>query len=86
MADYNIPMTHLGPFTVKLDLPVAAPKIFLRVFFKKYKLYNLIKREIHILTTITTIKKIIKKKTKKIHKYIKFTIAFYEFSYFEIGA
>ena len=27
--------------------------IFLKVFLKKYKLYNLIKREIHILTTTT---------------------------------
>ena len=35
---------------------VAAPGIFLKVFLKKHKLYNLIKREIHILTT-TTIKK-----------------------------
>ena len=35
---------------------VAALRIFLRVFFKKHKLYNLIKKEIHILTT-TTIKK-----------------------------
>ena len=85
MADYNIPMTYLGPFTVKLDSPVVASEIFLMVFFKKYKLYNLIKREIHILTTITTIKKL-KKNKKKIHKYIKFTIAFYEFSYFEISA
>ena len=48
-----------------------------RVFFKKHKLYYLIKREIHILITITI---------KKTYKYIKFTIAFYEFSYFEIGA
>jgi len=55
---------------------VVALGIFLRVFLKKHKLYNLIKREIHIWTTIT-----IKKKT---HKYIKFTIAFYEFSYFKI--
>ena len=46
------------------------------MFLKKYKLYNLIKGEIHILTT-TTIKKI--KNKKKTHKYIKFTIAFYEF-------
>ena len=37
-------------------LPVAVSRIFLKVFLKKYKLYNLIKREIHILTT-TTIKK-----------------------------
>ena len=56
--------------------PVAALGIFLRVFLKKYKLYNLIKREIHILTTITI---------KKTRKYIKFTITFYEFSYFEIS-
>ena len=35
---------------------VVAPGIFLRMFLKKYKLYNLIKREIHILTTTTTIK------------------------------
>ena len=54
--------------------PVAALGIFLRVFLKKY---NLVKREIHILTTITI---------KKTRKYIKFTITFYEFSYFEIGA
>ena len=32
---------------------VAALGIFLRMFLKKYKLYNLIKRKIHILTTIT---------------------------------
>ena len=32
---------------------VAALGIFLKVFLKKYKLYNLIKRKIHILTTIT---------------------------------
>ena len=32
---------------------VAALRIFLRMFLKKYKLYNLIKRKIHILTTIT---------------------------------
>ena len=32
---------------------VAALGIFLKVFFKKYKLYNLTKRKIHILTTIT---------------------------------
>ena len=76
MADYNIPMTYLGPFTVKLDSPVTAPEIFLKVFFKKYKLYNLIKREIHILTTTII---------KKTCKYIKFIIVFYEFSYFEIS-
>ena len=56
---------------------MAALRIFLRVFLKKHKLYNLIKREIHILTIITI---------KKTRKYIKFTIIFYEFSYFEIGA
>ena len=33
-----------------------APKIFLKMFFKKHKLYNLIKREIHMLI-VTTIKK-----------------------------
>ena len=59
---------------------MVAPRIFLKVFFKKHKLYNLIKREIHILTRTTTTTTI-KKKTRK---YIKFTIAFYEFSYFEI--
>ena len=32
---------------------VAALGIFLRVFLKKPKLHNLIKREIHILTTMT---------------------------------
>ena len=31
---------------------VAVPEIFLRMFLKKHKLYNLIKREIHILTII----------------------------------
>ena len=56
---------------------VAASRIFLRVFLKKHKLYHLIKKEIHILTTTTI---------KKTRKYIKFIIAFYEFSYFEIGA
>ena len=56
---------------------MAAPRIFFGVFFKKHKLYNLIKREIHILTTTTI---------KKMRKYIKFTVAFYEFSYFEIVA
>ena len=56
---------------------VAALRIFLRVFLKKHKLYHLIKKEIHILTTTTI---------KKTRKYIKFIIAFYEFSYFEIGA
>ena len=56
--------------------PVAAPKNFLRVFLKRHKLYHLIKREIHILTTITI---------KKTCKYIKFIIVFYEFSYFEIS-
>ena len=38
---------------------VTAPGIFLRIFLKKYKLYNLIKREIHILK---------KKKNTQIHK------------------
>ena len=57
-----------------------APKIFLKMFLKKYKLYNLIKRKIHILTTTTI------KKKKKTCKYIKFTIVFYEFAYFEIVA
>ena len=54
---------------------MTAPRIFLNVFFKKYKLYNLIKREIYILTTTTI---------KKTRKYIKFTIALYGFSYFDI--
>jgi len=50
-----------------------------RIFFpEKHKLYNLTKREIYILTT-TTIK-------IKTCKYIKFTIVFYKFSYFEIDA
>ena len=57
---------------------VTAPEIFLKMFFKKHKLYNLIKREIHMLI-VTTIK-------KNTQIYIKFTIAFYEFSNFEIGA
>ena len=56
--------------------PMAAPRIFLGVFHKKHKLYHLIKREIHILTTTI----------KKTRTYIKFIIAFYEFSYFEISA
>ena len=50
---------------------MAAPRIFLKVFLMKHKLNNLIKREIHILTTTTI---------KKTRKYKKFTIAFYEFS------
>ena len=66
---------------------VAVPKIFLKVFLKKYKLYNQIKREI-------VPKKNNKKRNsyidnnnnKKTRKYIKFTITFYRFSYFEIGA
>ena len=57
---------------------VVAQGIFLKVFFKMHKLYNLIKIEVHILMATTTI--------KKKGKYIKFTIAFFEFSYFEIGA
>ena len=44
---------------------MATLGIFFRVFLKKHKLHNLIKREIHILTT-TTIKK--KKKNTQIHK------------------
>ena len=58
-------------------LAMTAPRIFLNVFFKKYKLYNLIKREIYILTTTII---------KKARKYIRFIIVFYEFSYFEIVA
>ena len=65
-----------GGFKKDGEETVVTPEIFLRIFLKKHKLYNLIKKEIHILA-ITTI--------KKTHKYIKFTIAFYEFSYFEIG-
>ena len=57
--------------------PVATLEIFLRMFLKKHKLYNLIKKEIHILTTTTI---------KKIRKYVKFTIVFYKFSYFDIVA
>ena len=65
-----------GGFKKGGEETVVAPEIFLRMFLKKHKFYNLIKKEIHILA-ITTI--------KKTHKYIKFIIAFYEFSYFEIG-
>ena len=65
----------------------AVQKIFLKVFLKKYKLYDQIKREI-------VPKKNNKKRNsyidnnnnKKTRKYIKFTITFYRFSYFEIGA
>ena len=32
---------------------VVAPEIFLRMFLKKHKFYNLIKKEIHILAIIT---------------------------------
>ena len=49
------------------EQPAAALRIFLRVFLKKHKLYHLIKREIHILTTTTI---------KKTRKHIKFIIAF----------
>ena len=67
----NLPMllSLLQNFSLKIKRGaslVAVPKIFLKVFLKKYKLYNqikreivpkkIIKREIHILT-ITTIKK-----------------------------
>ena len=58
-------------------LAMTTPRIFLNVFFIKYKLYNLIKREIYILTTTII---------KKARKYIRFIIVFYEFSYFEIVA
>ena len=53
---------------------VATPRNIFRVFLNNYKLHNLIKRKFYILTTTTI---------KKIRKYIEFTIAFYEFSYFE---
>ena len=43
-----------------------APEIFLKMFFKKHKLYNLIKREIHILITTIKNKKI--KKNTQIYK------------------
>ena len=56
---------------------MATLENFFKMFLKKYKLYNLIKIEIHIPTTITI---------KKTRKYIKFIIAFYKFSYFEIDA
>ena len=46
------------------------------MLLNKHKLYNLIKREIHILTTKIIIKKC---------KYIKFIITFNEFLYFEIS-
>ena len=39
--------------SASVDELVATLGIFLRVFLKKHKLYNLIKREIHILTIIT---------------------------------
>ena len=55
---------------------VATLEIFLRMFIKKYKLYNLIKKFSYIDNN----------NNKKTRKYIKFTIVFYEFSYFEIGA
>ena len=55
---------------------VAALEIFLKMFIKKYKLYNLIKKNSYIDNN----------NNKKTRKYIKFTIVFYEFSYFEIGA
>ena len=62
---------------LKLLLSVATLGNFVRVFLNKHKLHNLIKRKFYILITTTI---------KKIHKYIKFTIVFYEFSYFEIFA
>ena len=55
---------------------MAVPGIFFKIFLKKHKLYNLIKKN-HILTTTII---------KKTRKYIKFTISFYEFSYFKIVA
>ena len=56
---------------------MTAQRIFFKMFLKKHKFYNLIKRKIYILTAITI---------KKRRKYIKFTIDFYEFLYFEIVA
>ena len=55
---------------------MVTQEIFFKMFLEKHKVYNLIKRKIHILT-ITI---------KKTCKHIKFIIAFYEFSYFKIGA
>ena len=54
--------------------PVTTPRNFFMVFLNKHKLHNLIKKIVYIDNN----------NNKKIRKYIKFTIAFYEFSYFEI--
>ena len=43
-------------YVLSLNTPMATLGIFFRIFLKKHKLHNLIKREIHILTT-TKIKK-----------------------------
>ena len=42
--------------TFNYSFTVLTPRVFLRAVFKKHKLHNLIKKEIHILTT-KTIKK-----------------------------
>ena len=57
-------------------LLVATPGIFSRVFLNRDKLHKLINRKLYIDNN----------NNKKTGKYIKFTIAFYEFSYFEIVA
>ena len=82
--DSNPPITSYFSQRLENDTPiglefytVATLGNFFRVFFNKHKLHNLIKRKICILTTTTI---------KKTRKYIKFTIAFCEFSYFEIVA
>ena len=56
---------------------MAALGIFSKIFFKKHKSHNLIKKNSYIDNN---------NNNKKIRKYIKFTIFFYEFSYFEIVA
>ena len=49
-------LSHNQLSTRQVSETMVALGIFFRMFLKKHKLYNLIKREIHILTT-TTIKK-----------------------------
>ena len=56
-----------------LLLLLAVSRIFLRVFLKKYKLCNLIKREINILTTTSI---------KKYANTYSLQLSFYEFLFF----
>ena len=55
--EYTTKKRSLSLFETNQWFAVATLRMFFRMFLKKNKLYNLIKREIHILTITTTIKK-----------------------------